>query len=146
MEQRVGPHLIRQPPHGFNPGFIGNYIHEPTTMAWHYHKKQHPSKYARQRAHVHLKAEKKPAPSQEERHSNQLTPSAHKVENQKGSSNKNEMKVVKKVNAYHKHSSSSVAKTSIPDNPAVKRLLKDLRRCDVFINRSLASLHQVSLI
>lgn len=115
------------------PGFVGNYIHDPSTVSW-YHKKQRPSKQARQK---HRAAAKNSTVHDERQSSRPHSESGYETVGEQQNTSKNKP-LREKVD--DQETSLSAAASS---NTVLKRLLKDLNRCNVFITRSQRALYQV---
>lgn len=153
------------------PWFVGNYIHDSSAPSWYQHKRQRPSKHARQRAHQKM-GRKDAAPKLEERRSSRpLSESGYDTVGEQhssssSSSNSSTTTSSSKLNPdptglcshtkeqlfssaeqccteEHCSHKSLIAGTA-SGNATLRRLLKDLHRCDVFIARSLSALNQVS--
>ena len=148
MEQVAPPLLLQPTPYKAwgvarraAPGFVGNYIHDPNVTGWYHYKKQRPSKRARQR--IQHKMEKKAAFQQEERHAHRLTSESgyDTTGDTQPSTNKDETDWIKTgTKKLDNNLSNSL------ENSSLNKLLKDLHRCDVSINRYQATLHQVRAI
>lgn len=126
-----------------SPGFIGNSIHNFSILGWHHHKKQRPSKHARRRAREKAAKRISTGGSQKERgHSNgggqRLSESGYDTVGEQQASPKS---VEAPRSLLPKEVSVFMQNTSI--DSSLKKLLKDLQRCDVFIARSQTDLQQV---
>lgn len=120
-------------------GFIGPCLHSPTMSRRHRKKKSKPP-------HTHTKPEKSTvsrAASREDKHQRQQRLS------ESGYETVGEQQATRTSSSTSSNSSKSETK-SLEDptttSPAIKKLLKDLQRCDAFITKSLTSLHQVIVI
>ena len=146
MESATTSDYLAQPrPYGLAtnrktaPWFVGNYIHDSSAVAWHHQKKQ---RHARQRAHY--RAARRPAPHLEERSTRPHSESGYETIGEQQTSQHSSREVEQAKKDDGSTLSWRTATFPVSDNSTLQRLFKDLHRCDVFIARSLASLHQVS--
>ena len=131
------------------PGFVGNYIHEPSMVGLCHYRKQRPSKWARQRIRQKIEAksggggscgsvsdggsggigEKQMATSE----------SGYETTGDQQPSGNGEKTGSEKIEKKEEDDSNGSGSTS----SVFKRSLKDLHRCDVAITRYQESLQQV---
>lgn len=140
MEQ-IGPHFVQQA-YGFHfyaarsgQGFIGPYFHDLHAAGRSYRRKP---KHAR--LHARQRVEKTTGTNHKERHQSQSESGYETVGEQTATKTE---QTLQKAELGHGESSSQPAATVQKSSP-LKRLLKDLQRCDVFIARSLTALEEVS--
>ncbi len=166
METLVSQHMTQQKaPYSLplrdyagkvSPGFIGNYIHNFNILGW--HKKQRPSKHARRRAREKAGKRIGVGGGQEEgRRGQQLSESGYDTvveqpatspqSSSSSSSTTSSREARSSGNNQHAAPMPGHGTPTSPSSPsidsALKRLLKDLHRCDVFIARSQTALQQV---
>ena len=125
MAEQVGPHFVQQASNTAGPGFIGSSIHDPNARSRNYRRKS---------KHKRLRARKK-----EEKRANHS--SQQSLES--GYETVGESQASSVTKQLHKGPAVQ-PDDAIPHNSPLKKLLRDLQRCDVFITKSLSALNKVT--